>query len=96
MSEQFIELGKRVEKLGDSKYRYETWPPDAWLEAGVRGTVVEYHKESPEVLLGGETFPALEAYAVVQWDLGENAQTAIEKSDEGITWRRVLRFEVAT
>jgi len=88
VGKQFIKLGQRVERLGNSKYRYETWPPDAWLNAGVRGTVIEYHKESPAVVLGGETFPALEAYAVVQWDLGENATTAIEKVDEGITWRK--------
>ncbi len=83
----FVNVGERIRYIGTSKYRYETWPKDAWLEKGITGTVTEFHEESPEVIAGGERFEAIPAYAVVNWDFG--GQTAIDAEYEGVTWERI-------
>lgn len=85
----FVKLGERIRKIGKSKYCYVSWDTDKWLEEGVRGTVVEYHPESPAVRINGELFEAIPPYAVVQWDIAENAKTCISADDEGITWGRI-------
>lgn len=89
--EPFINVGERVRFIGSSKYRYETWPEGKWLEYGVAGTVTEYHPEHPEVRIRGEIFEALPPYAVVRWDLGGDADTAIDPEDEGSRWERIVR-----
>jgi len=85
----FTLIGQRVRKLGSSKYRYETWPKDKWLEQGVNGTVSEYHPENPAVTVNGQYFEALPPYAVVTWDLGTEVKTCIDADDEGIGWERI-------
>ena len=88
--EPFIKVGERVRFIDPrSKYRYETWPEGKWLEYGVTGTVIEYHPESPEVRIRGEIFEAIPPYAVVRWDLGGAADTAIDPTDEGKRWERI-------
>lgn len=89
MERQFVIVGDRVQKLGKSIYRYDNWPDGKWLKAGVCGTVIEYHKESPAVTIAGELFESLPPYAVVKWDLGDKAITAIDKDDENETWKRL-------
>ena len=87
--EPFIKVGARVQRIGNSKYRYENWPTDKWLEAGVCGTVIEYLAESPAVRVAGEYYEPLPAYAVVQWDLGDTAKACIDSDDENIGWKRL-------
>ena len=87
--EPFVKVGERVRVIGSSRYRYESWPKDKWLEYGVTGTVTEYHPESPEVRIRGEIFEALPQYAVVSWDLGGAADTCIDPEDEGKRWERI-------
>lgn len=87
--EPFIKVGERVRFIASSKYRYETWPKDKWLEYSVSGTVIEYHPESPEVRIRGEIFEALPPYAIVRWDLGGSADTVIDPDDEGERWERI-------
>lgn len=83
----FASVGERIRYIGASRYRYETWPEDAWLKKGITGTVTEFHKESPEVRVGGELFEAIPPYAVVTWDFG--GETAIDAEYEGKTWERI-------
>jgi len=85
----FIKIGVRIRKIGLSKYRYESWATDKWLQEGVIGTVTEYHPENPPVRINGELFEATPPYAVVQWDLAPNALTCINPEDEGISWERI-------
>lgn len=88
----FVEEGDRVRFIDPrSKYRYETWPEGKWLESGVTGIVIEYHLESPAVRIGGEYFGPIPPYAVVRWDLGGGADTAIDPGDEGSRWERLNR-----
>ena len=87
--QDFIKVGDGIRFIGKSKYRYETWPVDKWLEYGVKGTVIEYHPESPVIMINGETFEALPPYAVVELEFGSVAQIAIEATDEGTRWERI-------
>ena len=90
---EFIKVGERIRFIGNSKYRYDTWPEGKWLEYGIKGIVVEYHPESPAVKVNGETFEALLAYAVVELEFDPTAQIAIEANDEGIRWERIREGE---
>ncbi|MDO9334110.1 MAG: ArdC family protein, partial [Dehalococcoidales bacterium] len=96
LKETFIKVGGRVRYIGKGNYRYDTWPKDAWLKAGVTGVVVEYREGSciiaPEVVIGGETFPKVEPWAVVRWDFG--GQTAIDAESEGRTWERLTTSQL--
>lgn len=83
---QFIKIGERIQYIGDSKFRSTKWPEGAWIENGILGTVTEYHPEEPEVILPGETFEAIPAYAVVKFDNG--AETCIDPEEENTRWRK--------
>jgi len=85
----FIQIGDRVRKIGPGKYRYQRWPSGKWLEAGVTGTVIEFHRALPDYKIKGQYFPGYPPYAVVEWDLGGKAATIIQALDEGKTWERV-------
>lgn len=86
---QFINVGDRVVRIGKSKSRFERWPKDVWLEAGVMGTVTEYHDKIPAMTLAGTHFEAIPAWAIVTWDLGAEVQTVIDVGSENESWKRL-------
>lgn len=83
----FIRVGDRVRYIGELKGHSGSWPEGVWLEKGNEGTVTEYHPLLPEVVVAGERFEAIPAYAVVTFDNG--ASRAIDPEDEGERWERV-------
>ena len=87
MTEQFIKVGDRIRYIGDSKFRRGDWPEGAWIEYGIEGFVSEFHEESPEVILPGETFEAIPPYAVVKFDNG--GETCIDPEEENERWQRI-------
>jgi hypothetical protein len=86
LKESFVKVGDRVRYIGEIKGRSGTWPEGVWLEKGMEGTVTEYHPPEPEVVVRGERFEAIPAWAVVKFDNG--ASTGINPEDEGKRWEK--------
>lgn len=84
---EFIKVGDRVRYIGELKSRSDAWPEGVWLERGIEGTVTEYHPRQRAVVVRGERFEGLPAYAVVKFDNG--ALTCIDPEDEGKRWERI-------
>lgn len=86
MARNFVKIGTRVKYTGELRCRYDTWPPDKWLEFGVTGAVTEYHvgwKANPQI---GETEDMPDC-ATVTWDFG--GQTLIYQDGHNKLWQRI-------
>lgn len=92
MRRPFVKIGDRIRYLSPhgNRSRNTNWPDGAWLENGIKGTVIEYHPTLPKTIVGGKVFERIPPYAVVKFDNG--ASTCIDGDKKGRTrWELIIK-----